>query len=137
MCSLDGNILLRCNPWGSCFGTLPTPRFLNTLVSTCVAACFVAFQSPLVSLTCWSHLALIGRSAHSVPLWMCVCPEYLPLAVEGGLVALADIATAGIRFLTVAIATGLLDPPGTTIYDTYGPEKVDTPGHRCGTVCSW
>ena len=55
---------------------------------------------------------------------------YLAAAAQQGLVSAADLAAAGTRFLNVAFATGVLDATDNCAYNSYGPERVDTPQNR-------
>ena len=56
--------------------------------------------------------------------------EYLYSALNASKIAEADIDTAVSRTLTHFIALGELDGPDEVIYQTYGPEMVDTTEHR-------
>lgn len=57
--------------------------------------------------------------------------NWMIAAVEEGLLSVDDIIKAGIPYFEVVFATGQLDPPGSSVYDTYGPEKVDSLANRC------
>lgn len=59
-----------------------------------------------------------------------VYQNYLVDAVTSGLLTMEDLVVVGTRFFSVVFATGLYDPPDACDYNSYGPDRVDTPAHR-------
>jgi beta-glucosidase-like glycosyl hydrolase len=50
--------------------------------------------------------------------------------VANGNLTLAAVQQAAYRFFRIAFAVGLFDPPGSSVYDSYGLDRIDTPQHR-------
>ena len=55
-----------------------------------------------------------------------VYAHYLPAAVASGNTTLAQVQAATFRLFREFFSLGLFDPPGTSPYQSYGSERVDT-----------
>ena len=57
-------------------------------------------------------------------------PQNLVQTVAAGNVSVADLQLAAQRNLRVAFATGVFDPVGSNVYDSYGTDLIDSADHR-------
>jgi len=57
-------------------------------------------------------------------------PANLAAAVAAGGISAAQLATAAARSLEADFRLGLLDAPGSNVYDHIGPERLDSPANR-------